>query len=465
LPGLRERQCMSAKRNVAQVMPHSNAPAEEEEPAPNAQAARASRWSRDGVSFRGRASAARKSALSGDDDITTRMTELEQQVAGGMSQMEERVAASEDSIKVRVAQMEVALMGAIKSSVAWGHPSTPRVEEDGPSLGGGRRKTNSGATSALDESDEPGTSHAYELYRTGQNVLQMQSLVEGDKEIRATLQGLRRQATRAATNGSALVVNNDDDDAPVQDSFDSLRRCLKIFFGPVMHPDSRFLSIWNVTLAVLIVYCGIAIPFEIAFEDDMFYDMCSVPAMMNERPTLITAGMRYGCTEYLVWFWVNVVVDLWFIADVFLNLRTGYVVEGLFVDDGVMAIRHYLRGSFLFDFVGSFPLNLILLATVDFSQQHTIDAARSNKILRTLRLAKLTKLFRIIKLGTYLEYAEVVVKFNPGLLRIFKLVLASISCAIGSAACGGSSLTSRSTSRSSGPTARSRRRSTSGTRR
>ena len=103
-----------------------------------------------------------------------------------------------------------------------------------------------------------------------------------------------------------------------------------------------------------------------------------------------------------------------------------YVVEGHFVDDDVMAMRNYLRGSFLFDVIGSFPLNFILSATID--QQQAVDAGRSNKLIRFLRLAKLTKLLRMIKLGTYLEYVEVVMKFNPGLLRVLKLCLISILC-------------------------------------
>lgn len=44
-------------------------------------------------------------------------------------------------------------------------------------------------------------------------------------------------------------------------------------------------------------------------------------------------------------------VDVWFIADIVINLRTGYVVEGHFVNDDLMAMRHYLAKSFLFDMV------------------------------------------------------------------------------------------------------------------
>jgi len=40
----------------------------------------------------------------------------------------------------------------------------------------------------------------------------------------------------------------------------------------------------------------------------------------------------------------------------------------------------------------------------------------------------MTKLLRLLKLGAYLEYVEVVIKFNPGLLRVIKLCLISLLC-------------------------------------
>ena len=126
-----------------------------------------------------------------------------------------------------------------------------------------------------------------------------------------------------------------------------------------------------------------------------------------------------------MWYVFNVIVDVWFMVDVVLNLRTGYMAEGHFVNDDLLAIQHYLRGSFLFDVIGSFPLNLALAASND-ADVRTDDAARGNKLLRMIRIAKLFKLFRMIKLGRYLEYVEVVIKFNPGMIRVFKLILISI---------------------------------------
>ena len=60
--------------------------------------------------------------------------------------------------------------------------------------------------------------------------------------------------------------------------------------GPVMHPDSRFRAGWNVGLAIFIMYCGISVPLEIAFDTDMGYAMCG-------RTTL-----RENCANFLTWF-------------------------------------------------------------------------------------------------------------------------------------------------------------------
>ena len=38
---------------------------------------------------------------------------------------------------------------------------------------------------------------------------------------------------------------------------------------PIMHPDGKFRSGWNVCLAFFIIYCGMAVPLEIGFESDM----------------------------------------------------------------------------------------------------------------------------------------------------------------------------------------------------
>ena len=52
-----------------------------------------------------------------------------------------------------------------------------------------------------------------------------------------------------------------------------LRRdgCCIFVFGGVMHPDCSFRSSWNMMMAIGIIYCGIIVPIEIAFENDMVW--------------------------------------------------------------------------------------------------------------------------------------------------------------------------------------------------
>ena len=115
----------------------------------------------------------------------------------------------------------------------------------------------------------------------------------------------------------------------------------------VLHPDGPFRSGWNVCLACIIIYCGFAIPLEIAFEADMARAMCRDPT--DPFGAQIPRG---ECGSFLLWFWLNVVVDLWFITDIVLSFRTGYVHEGYFVNDSWLVAKAYLRGSFFFDVLG-----------------------------------------------------------------------------------------------------------------
>jgi len=55
----------------------------------------------------------------------------------------------------------------------------------------------------------------------------------------------------------------------IPEKFQTLKGCCASMCFPVLRPESRFRSGWNVALAFFILYCGIAVPLEIAFEPDM----------------------------------------------------------------------------------------------------------------------------------------------------------------------------------------------------
>ena len=116
--------------------------------------------------------------------------------------------------------------------------------------------------------------------------------------------------------------------------------------------------------------------------------------------------LRHECTSFLLWFWLNFVVDMWFILDIIVNFRTGYVHEGHFVADDWLAAKAYMRGWFLTDCLGTFPLNIVIMIanpTNPYGDESigTGDAAgaRANRMIRLLRMAKLAKLARMAKLA------------------------------------------------------------------
>ena len=101
-------------------------------------------------------------------------------------------------------------------------------------------------------------------------------------------------------------------------------------------------------------------------------------------------------------------------------------MEGQLVKDSQRIANNYLRSTFIIDFVGSFPLNLILKFVSDDGE--TSATARLNRQLRLLRIVKLNRLLRLFKLSKNLKYVELVIKFNPSMMRVFKLILVMLGC-------------------------------------
>lgn len=84
--------------------------------------------------------------------------------------------------------------------------------------------------------------------------------------------------------------------------------------------------------------------------------------------------------------------------------------EGHFVDDAKLAAWYYgFSLAFVMDFVGSFPLNLLLLvveSSLETANDESNSAGRINRVLRLIRMTKLFKLTRMIKLVKYMSNFE-----------------------------------------------------------
>ena len=114
--------------------------------------------------------------------------------------------------------------------------------------------------------------------------------------------------------------------------------------------------------ALLILYCGVSVPLEIAFE----------PAMRHS----------FGQGGWVGWSAWNLFVDALFVFDILLNFRTSFLHEGHMVRDGWLIAHNYLRGWFFIDLIGSFPLTVVLDLVDGGADGDTTAATRLNRQLR-----------------------------------------------------------------------------------
>ena len=222
----------------------------------------------------------------------------------------------------------------------------------------------------------------------------------------------------------------------IPEQFQSFRGCCSACCISVLPPESPFRTRWNLLLAIGIIYCSIAVPLEIAFEPDMVQAMCTDP-----KDPYGPISFRGNCIPYLQWYWGNALVDLFFIIDIVLNFRTGFMLEGHLVADDWEVAKAYVHGSFVMDAIGSFPINIVtMLANPDNpygdaqiaemqAQQAggSMDAARANRMLRLVRMAKLTKLFRMRRLAKSMEALEDL-GLDPNAITVVKLMSLVVFC-------------------------------------
>ena len=180
----------------------------------------------------------------------------------------------------------------------------------------------------------------------------------------------------------------------------------KRLLKPTLQPAGGRLQMWKVFTAIVsLVWCVLG-PYHAAFSP--------LPGI----------GLR---------LWQGL-FDAVLLADVYLVLRTGLVVDGVInTNTKTIAIR-YLRSHFVIDFLSMLPLHEILRAGLP----PTTIAAGPGLLPHTvgdsttqfgLRLPWLLKTLCILRASRYLTQFLQITKFNPGLIRFLGLVVFfALSC-------------------------------------
>ena len=130
----------------------------------------------------------------------------------------------------------------------------------------------------------------------------------------------------------------------------------------------------------LLVYLTVTMPFRLTFENE---------------------ASLYSAT-----FWFEVMLDTLFIADIFLNFRTGYDLnkDGAVIDDaGIIEYDrwrvavNYIKSWFLLDVLSGVPFSLVeLIISGDTEENVHLESVKTLKLLRFLRLGRLLKLEKIL---------------------------------------------------------------------
>jgi hypothetical protein len=166
--------------------------------------------------------------------------------------------------------------------------------------------------------------------------------------------------------------------------------------GPLIAEESRFRTGWDVCVALLVIVTGVVIPLQIAFVRE------------------VTLG-----GSVLVYL-----LDLVFVIDIGLNLRTTFRTGGTEVRDVRLIGARYRRGLLPLDVVSTVPFDMLFLGS-----GAVVGGLPVVLLLRALRLLRTVRLFTILHRWERLRWT------NTGYLRIGKLV-AGVFLLIHWVACG-----------------------------
>eukprot|EP00753_Platysulcus_tardus_P013246 PLAT3643.3.p1 GENE.PLAT3643.3~~PLAT3643.3.p1 ORF type:complete len:1420 (-),score=813.14 PLAT3643.3:357-4490(-) len=161
----------------------------------------------------------------------------------------------------------------------------------------------------------------------------------------------------------------------------------------IIHPELPTKVMWDLWLAVWIMYTTLVVPFRIGFKVEPVGF-----ALVLDR-----------------------VIDVLFLLDILANFRTAFINAETreFCADAAGIRRHYLRRWFLIDFLSTVPFDLL----GQWLLGGTSSALRSAKLLRLLRLSRLLKLMRLAKLSKFFGQYEHMLHVNPALIKLLKLFL------------------------------------------
>jgi hypothetical protein len=184
-----------------------------------------------------------------------------------------------------------------------------------------------------------------------------------------------------------------DEKDPVKEALETLSSAYLI------SPLSNFRQDWDLVQSLLLVYVGVAVPYRLGFSDHV--------------------------RLWSFFFWLDLLVDLYFIADIFVNLRTAVLAKnGAIIYRSKEILKVYARGWLWIDVTSCLPFGYLQYATSD----HSTNGSRMVRLLRMLKLLRLARFKRMLERWEEVMYSVRYLKLVLVLAMLFGAAHA-IACA------------------------------------
>lgn len=170
----------------------------------------------------------------------------------------------------------------------------------------------------------------------------------------------------------------------------------------VFNPDHLALQIWDIVVAVVIVYSVLTLPLQLAFEWDP------------------------QDTAFVVLNWF---IDALFAIDILVHFNTAFEIESStnehqeLVTERSQITFKYLKGWFAVDFLSTVPLDRLITALTTSSGKNSGSSVRSLKMIRGIRLVRLVKLVRIINIDAIIVYIDELEIISGSCVKIVSLAM------------------------------------------
>ncbi|XP_031171009.1 potassium voltage-gated channel subfamily H member 6 isoform X1 [Sander lucioperca] len=165
---------------------------------------------------------------------------------------------------------------------------------------------------------------------------------------------------------------------------------------------SPFKAFWDWIILILVLYTAVFTPYSATF-------------LLDEHRDLRQRSCGYTCSPLNV---ADLMVDVLFIVDIVINLRTTYVDQNdEVVTQPSRIAKHYVKGWFPIDLFAAIPFDLLIF------RSGSDEMATLTSLLKTARLLRLVRVAR--KLDRYSEYGAAVLFL---LMCTFVLIAHWLAC-------------------------------------